>query len=86
MRATKILQSVGLNPQDYILAVDNEDAVENILEFIKEWDLKIRIEKVSKKEWKMFFDFYAESIIFCDPDKGHQERWAFLRSESIWRK
>ena len=86
MNAIKILKSVGLNPSDSISSLDNEEAVRGLLEFIKEWELRIKVEKISKEDWKTLLSSYADSIIDYHPENNHQERGAFLRSEQTLKK
>jgi len=86
MNATKILQSVGLNPSDSIFSLDNEEAMEKVLEFIKEWDLRINVKKISKKDWETIFASYADAIIDYHPENDHQERGTFLRNEQMLKK
>ena len=64
MNTAKILQSVGLNPNDSIFSLDNNEVMEKIFEFIKEWNLKIDIKKISKKDWEIFlpFEFSHENL------------------------
>src|SRR3989338_1813096 len=86
MNATKILQSVGLNPSDAIFSLDNEEAVERLLEFVEEWELPLQIEKINKQDWLTLFSSYADSIIDYHPENDHQERGAFLRNEKMLMK
>jgi len=86
MNATKILKSVGLKPNYNIFSLDNREAMEKILEFIKEWDLSISIEKISKKDWETLLGGYADAVIDYHPENNHQERGAFLRNEEILMK
>ena len=86
MNATKFLQSVGLKPNDSIFSLSNEEAMEKIFEFIKEWDLKIDIKKISKKNWKILFASYADAIIDYHPENNHQERGTFLKNENMLKK
>ncbi|NCO83801.1 MAG: hypothetical protein COZ31_10480 [Nitrospirae bacterium CG_4_10_14_3_um_filter_44_29] len=86
MNATKILKSVGLNPSDAIFSLDNVEATERLLEFIKEWELRIKVEKISKEDWKALLSSYADSIIDFHPENDHQERGAFLRNEQMLKK
>lgn len=86
MNATKILQSVGLNPSDKIFPLDNEEAMERLLEFIDEWEFLIQVKKISKEDWKTLFSSYADSIIDYHPENDHQERGAFLRNEKMLKK
>ena len=86
MNATKILQSAGLNPNDSIFSLDNEEAVERLLEFIEEWKLQIQVKKISKEDWKTLLSSYADSIVDYHPENDHQERGAFLRNEQMLKK
>jgi len=86
MNATKILQSAGLNPNDSIFPLDNEEAVERLLEFIEEWKLQIQVKKISKEDWKTLLSSYADSIVDYHPENDHQERGAFLRNEEMLMK
>jgi len=86
MTAAKILQSAGLKPDDSVSSLDNEEAMERLLEFIKEWELHIQVKKISKKDWEKLFSSYAGSIIDHHPENDHQERGAFLRNEQMLKK
>lgn len=86
MNAIKILQSVGLKPSESIFSLDNEEAMEKILEFIKEWELRIKIKKISKDDWETLFSSYADAIITYHPENDHQERAVFLRNEKMLKK
>ena len=86
MNAIKILQSVGINPNDSTFSLDNEEAVEKLLEFIKEWELRIKVGKINKEDWETLLSSYADSIIDYHPENDHQERGAFLRNEQMLKK
>lgn len=86
MNAIKILQSIGLNPSDGVYSLNNGEALERLLEFIKEWELSIQVSKISKENWKKLFSSYADSIIDYHPENDHQERGAFLRNAQMLKK
>jgi len=86
MNAIKILQSVGINPNDSTFSLDNEEAVEKLLGFIKEWELRIKVGKINKEDWETLLSSYADSIIDYHPENDHQERGAFLRNEQMLKK
>lgn len=86
MNAKKILKSVGLNPSDNISSLDNEEAMERLLEFIDEWELRIKIRKISKEDWETLFASYADAIINYHLDNDHQERAAFLKNEKMLKR
>ena len=86
MNATKILKSVGLKPGEGVFSLDYKEAMGRMLEFIKEWELRIKIEKISKEDWETLFSSYADSIINYHPENDHQERGAFLMNENMLKK
>ena len=86
MKTTKILKSVGLKPNKNLFAMDIEEAMERLLEFIEEWDLVIQVEKINKEDWETLLSSYADSIIDYHPENYHQERGAFLRNEKVLKK
>ena len=86
MNATKILKSAGLKPEDSIFSLGYGEAMERILEFIKEWHLRINVKKISKGDWKKLFSNYGNSISDYHPENDHQERGAFLRSRKMLTK
>ena len=86
MKAIEILQSVGLKSNDSVFSLNYGQAVERLLEFIKEWELQIKVEKISKEDWETLFSSYADSIIDYHPENDHQERGAFLRNKQMLKK
>jgi len=86
MNATQILKSVGLKPDDTILAITQSGAMNALLEFIEEWELQIKVEEISKKDWETLFASYADAIIDYHPDDDHQERIVFLKNKKMLEK
>lgn len=86
MNAIKILQLVGLKPSDSVFSMNNEEAMEKMLEFIKEWNLRIKVKKISKDDWNTLFSSYADAIITYHPENDHQERAVFLRNRKMLKK
>lgn len=86
MNASTILQSVGLRPSNRIFSLDNEEAMEKLLEFIEKWEMPMQVKQVSKEDWETLFSSYADSIIDYHPENDHQERGAFLRNEQMLKK
>ena len=86
MNATKILQSVGLNPSGSIFSLNNEEAAGKLLEFIKEWELRIKVKKICKEDWETLLNSYTDAIIDYHPENDHQERGLFLRNKQMLKK
>lgn len=86
MNTIKILQSVRLKPDDAIFLITQSGAMNALLEFTEEWELPIRIDKISKDDWKTLFSSYADAIITYHPENDHQERAVFLRNRKMLKK
>jgi len=86
MNATKILKSAGLKLDDSVFSLNYREATERLLEFIKEWELRIEVEKINKKDWQTLFASYADAIIDYHSENDHQERGTFLRNEQMLKK
>lgn len=86
MTTKQILKAIKLNPDKLVLSITLNEAVDRLLEFIKEWELQIQIKKISKKDWEILLNNYSDAIIDYHPENDHQERGAFLRTEKILMK
>lgn len=86
MTAKQILQSVKLDPNSWLIPIMLEEAVERLLEFIKDWELTIRVDDISKDGWEILLGSYGDAIINYHPDNDHQERIVFLKNEKILKK
>lgn len=86
MTAKEILKARKINPAKSVLRIGTEEAIEELLEFIKEWELSIRVEDIKKIDWEKILESYGDAIITYHPENDHQERGAFLRNEKILMK
>ena len=86
MTAKQILKSIKLNPYREILSITTEEAIGNLLEFIKEWELSVKVKDIKKEDWKKLLYDYASAIINYHPDNDHQERAVFLTNEKMLKK
>ena len=86
MTTAQILQIVKLNPDKLIFSITLEETVDRLLEFIKEWELSIKIEDINKKDWGILLNSYRDAVITYHPDNDHQERIVFLKNEKMLTK
>ena len=86
MTANEILKVRKINPEKSILRINTGEAIERILEFIKEWELSIRVADIKKVDWEKILNSYSNAIITYHPENDHQERGAFLKNERILMK
>lgn len=83
MITKQILQAIKLNPAKLVFSITIEEAVDRLLEFIKEWELPIRIGDINKKDWETLLNSYGDAVINYHPDSDHQERIVFLKNEEM---
>lgn len=86
MNVKKILRAVGLKPNALVSALTNEVAMQDIVDFIENLNLKIRVKKICKEEWWTLFAGYDEAIFLHHPENYHQLRALFLWNESMLKK
>ena len=86
MNAEKLLKQKGIDPNKQVLRINRRETLEKFLEFIKEWELRIKVKKISKEDWEILFNSYADAIVDYHPDNDHQERAVFLKNEKILKK
>ena len=86
MNAKELLKQKGIDPDEAVFRIGREEAVERLLEFVKEWELSIKINDISKKDWITLLSSYSDAIVDYHPENAHQERGAFLKSEKMLRK
>ena len=86
MNAEKLLKQKGIDLDKPILRVNRKGIMETFLKFIKEWELIIKVENISKREWEILFNSYADANIIYHLENNHQERTVFLRNEKMFKK
>jgi len=83
MAAKQILKKKKDDGSKLILYLDKEEALENLIEALEEYQVDFDLSHLSKKELKELFDNYADCIITFHPENHHQERAAFWRTRDI---
>ncbi len=86
MTTKQILQAIKLNPDKLVLSITINEAVERLIEFIKEWELLIKIKDIEKEDWEILLSSYGDAVINYHPDNDHQERAVFLKNEKMLMK
>jgi len=86
MNALNLLKSANLKPDETIFSIKNIDAMNEIQEFVDEWNIQLDFQKISHDEWKTIFDNYLDSIFLYHPENDHQLRGTFLRCQVILKK
>lgn len=80
MKASTILKKAGIKPDEPVLLITAEEAMENLLEAIKEYCPNLKITKLEKEDIISLLNSYAGCVIDYHPESYHQERGALLRN------
>ncbi len=86
MTSRQILKRKKIDPFDPISYLDKEEALENLIEVLEEYEVDFDLSQLSKKELEELFDNYADCIITFHPENNHQELGAFWRTRDILLK
>ena len=87
MNAEKLLKQKGINPNKLVLQISAEEALENLIEAIEDYDdINLKIDKMSKKDLEILLDSYGDAVINYHHENDHQERGAFLSCGDMLKK
>ncbi len=65
MKASDILKKAGINPDEPVLLITTKDAMENLMEAIKEYCSHLKINKMAKEDIKTLLHGYGDCIKVC---------------------
>lgn len=80
MKPSTILKKAGINLEQPILLITAEEAMENLIEAIKECCPHLKINKMKKEDIGTLIDSYGGCIVDYHPEDYHQERAALLKN------
>jgi len=80
MEISTLLEKAGLKNDERIFSIAAEEAIENLLDVIKEYCPDLKIDKMTKKDLRALLNSYAECVINYHPESCHQERAALLQN------
>lgn len=80
MKPSAILKKTGIRPDDPVLLITVEEAMENLLEAIEEYCPHLKINRMKKEDIETLLDSYSECIVDYHPENYHQERAALLKN------
>ncbi len=86
MNSLKLLKKLGINPDEPILVITAEEALENLLEAINEYCPHLNLEKISKEDLLTLLKSYANSVVLYHPENYHQERGALIENFEMLEK
>jgi len=86
VKASKILKKAGINFDEPVLLITAQEAMENLIEAIKEYCPHLNIDKMTTRDIKTFLDSYGDCIKYYHPEDYHQERAALLKNFKMLRR
>ena len=86
MKTSTILKKAGVNPDEQVLLITAEEAMENLLEAIEEYCPDLDVNSIKAEDLKTLLDSYGECVIDYHPESYHQERVALLKNFEMLEK
>ena len=80
MNPSTLLETKGIKPEDSVLLISAEEALENLLETIEEYCPNLQIDKMTKDDISTLLNSYADCVYNYHPESQHQERAVLLRN------
>jgi hypothetical protein len=79
MKPSTLLKRKGMKPEDSVLLITAEEALENILETIDDYCPHLKIDKITKEDISALLNSYADCVYNYHPENQHQERAVLLK-------
>jgi len=80
MNPSTLLKTKGIKPEDSVLLISAEEALENLLETIEEYCPNLEIDKMTKDDISTLLNSYADCVYNYHPENQHQERAVLLKN------
>lgn len=80
MKPSTLLKTKGMKPEESVLLITAEEALENLLETIKEYCPYLEIDKMTKEDISTLLNSYADCVYNYHPESQHQERAVLLKN------
>ncbi len=80
MNTKTILKRKGINPNEPVLSITAEEALENIAEAVKEYCPNLEIDKMKKEGLLSLLHSYGRCVVDYHPENHHQERATLLEN------
>lgn len=86
MNARELLKKLNINPDEPVLLITAEEALENILDAVEEYCPELKIEEMKREEILTLLKSYGGAVINYRPEKYHQERSALIENFDTLKK
>ena len=86
MKPSTLLKTKGIKPEESVLLITAEEALDDILETIEEYCPNLQIDKMTKKDISTLLNSYADCVYNYHPESQHQERAVLLKNFDMLKK
>lgn len=86
MNPSTLLKTKGIEPEESVLLITAEEALENLLETIEEYCPNLKIDKITKEDISTLLNSYADCVYNYHPESQHQERAVLLKNFDILKQ
>lgn len=86
MKSENILKNVGISPDEPLIFMTAEEAIQNLMEMLEEIQIDLKMDKMSKEDIEALLSSYIYCIGLYHPENYHQERAVFLRNFEMLKK
>ena len=80
MNPLTLLKRKGIKPEESVLLITAEEALENILETINDYCPHLEMDKITKEDISALLNSYADCVYNYHPESRHQERAVLLKN------
>jgi hypothetical protein len=80
MNPSILLKRKGIKPEESVLLITAEEALDDILETIEEYCPNLEIGKMTKEDISTLLKSYADCVYNFHPESQHQERAVLLKN------
>lgn len=86
MVASTLLKRKGIKPNEPILSITAEEALDSLLEAIEEYCPDLQVNKMTGEDIKALLDSYSNSVMLYHPENYHQERGALIENFKMLKR
>lgn len=86
MTAGTFLKKVGIKPDEPVLLITVEEALENLLAAIEEYCPNLKVNKMTNEDLMTLLKSYGSCVVDYHPEDHHQERAVLLRNFDMLKR
>lgn len=86
MDTKELLKKANLNPDEPVLSITAEEALESLSEAIEEYCPNLEINKITKEDIATLLNSYANCVLNYHQENSHQERAALIENFEMLKR